>query len=233
MGPLEPRPENNPKPISEVIKERIEKDIGLKNIPANGNISKYMDTGEIDLLQEEIQEKFQGVLDSLIINPNDHNTSDTARRVAKMFIKEIFSGRYTPTPAITDFPNVGNYDELYIAGPITLRSTCAHHFQAIKGKVWIGIFPGKKVIGLSKFNRLVYHIASRPQIQEEMTIQIADAVEDITGASGVAVVSRAEHQCVTHRGVMEHESDMITSVMRGKFRKDPALKQEFFNLIRK
>jgi GTP cyclohydrolase I len=148
-----------------------------------------------------------------------------------MFLREVFGGRYTPKPNITAFPNANNYDELYITGPITVRSTCAHHLQNITGHCWIGVFPGKEVIGLSKFNRLVDWIASRPQIQEEMTVQIADAIEEETKAAGVAVIMKAEHHCMTHRGVREHESDMTTSVMRGKFRKDPSLKQELLQLV--
>jgi len=118
-----------------------------------------------------------------------------------------------------------------VTGPITIRSTCAHHFQNIVGKAYIGVFPGKNVIGLSKFNRIADWIASRPQIQEEMTMQIADAIEKETEADGVAVLVQAEHHCMTHRGVKEHESDMTTSVMRGDFRKVPSLKQEFFNIV--
>jgi GTP cyclohydrolase IA len=176
----------------------------------------------------------QGVLQSLVIDTeNDHNTHDTARRVAKMMVRETFSGRFTPAPKITAFPNVTQYDQLYVTGPITIRSTCAHHFQNIVGRAYIGVFPGKNVIGLSKFNRIADWIASRPQIQEEMTVQIADAVERETEAEGVAVLIQAEHHCMTHRGVKEHESDMTTSVMRGKFREDAALKQEFFSIVAK
>jgi GTP cyclohydrolase I len=150
-----------------------------------------------------------------------------------MFVKETFRGRYASPPKVTAFPNVTEYDELYVTGPITIRSTCAHHFQNIVGKAYIGVFPGKNVIGLSKFNRITDWIASRPQIQEEMTVQIADAIQKETEAEGVAVLVQAEHHCMTHRGVKEHESDMTTSVMRGAFREHPHLKQEFFNIIHK
>ena len=167
----------------------------------------------------------------MIDTDNDHNTKDTARRVAKMFCTEIFSGRYQEKPKITAFPNVTEYDQVYVTGPISIRSTCAHHFQSIKGKAYIGVFPGKNVIGLSKFNRMVDWIASRPQIQEEMTIQIADIIEAETQAEGVAVLVQAEHGCMTMRGVKEHESNMTTSVMRGAFREYPHIKQEFFNIV--
>ena len=123
------------------------------------------------------------------------------------------------------------YNNLYTTGPITIRSTCAHHLQNIVGKCWVGIFPEEEVIGLSKFNRLVHHIAERPQIQEEMTTQIADKLVKYAKTPNVAVVVKAEHHCMTHRGVKEHDSDMTTAVMLGKFRDDPNLKQEFYNLM--
>jgi GTP cyclohydrolase I len=198
----------------------------------NDNISEAMDGIDFDALVDEVAGKMQGVLESLVIDTNnDHNTQETARRVAKMFVLETFSGRYLPKPKITAFPNANQYDEVYVTGPITIRSTCAHHFQGIRGKAYIGVFPGKNVIGLSKFNRLVHWISARPQIQEEMSVQIADAVMEATEAEGIAVLVQAEHMCMTMRGVKEHDSDMTTSVMRGKFREDPHLKQEFFNIV--
>jgi GTP cyclohydrolase I len=218
--------------ISDKIRQRLI-DNGVRFF-SNDNISQYVDEKEIDKLVEEVTKKMEGVLQSLVIDTeNDHNTQDTARRVAKMMVKETFAGRFNPAPKITAFPNVTQYDQLYVTGPITIRSTCAHHFQNIVGRAYIGVFPGKNVIGLSKFNRIADWIASRPQIQEEMTVQIADAVEKETEAEGVAVLIQAEHHCMTHRGVKEHESDMTTSVMRGKFREDAALKQEFFSIVAK
>jgi len=200
----------------------------------NDNISDAMEGIDFDALIDEVTGKVQGLLDSLVIDTeNDHNTQETAKRVAKMFVLETFSGRYLPQPKITAFPNANQYDELYVTGPITIRSTCAHHFQGIKGKCYIGVFPGKNVIGLSKFNRLVDWIAARPTIQEEMTVQIADAVMDATEAEGIAVLVQAEHMCMTMRGVKEHDSAMTTSVLRGVFRDDPSLKQEFFNIVSK
>ena len=148
-----------------------------------------------------------------------------------MFVHELFRGRYYPPPEVTAFPNAKKYDQIYITGPISIDSTCAHHFQPITGSCYIGIFPDEKVIGLSKFNRMVDWIASRPQIQEEMTEQIADMVEKETSALGVAVIIKAEHFCMTARGVKEHESEMMTSVVRGIFRDEPTTKAEFFSLL--
>jgi len=217
------------KNISEVIRNRIER--AGERFHSNDNISKFIyNDKEIDLLVDEVTERFQGVLESLIIDTKqDHNTNDTARRVAKMFIRETFSGRYRPVPKVTAFPNMG-YKSLYTTGPISIRSTCAHHFQNIVGKCWVGIVPEDEVIGLSKFNRLVHHICERPQIQEEMTTQIADALKEYAKTEHIAVVVKAEHFCMTMRGVREHESDMTTAIMLGAFNSDPALKKEFYDI---
>ena len=216
--------------ISDLIRQRIVDAGGVYN--CNHNISKYIEEGELDQLVAEVECQLTGVLNSLVIDTaNDHNTKETAHRVAKMFVHEIFGGRYQPQPKITAFPNVTAYDQLYVTGPITIRSTCAHHMMPIVGKAYIGVFPGKNVIGLSKFNRISDWIASRPQIQEEMTVQLADEVERITEAEGIAVLVQAEHFCMTHRGVREHDSDMTTSIVRGKLRESAALKQEFFSIV--
>ena len=214
--------------ISKIIKSRI-KSVG-RRFHSNDNIAEFMHDGDLEKLQQEVEQKFQGVLDSLVIDTeNDHNTNDTARRVAKMYVNEIFGGRFKKQPKITAFPNMG-YKSLYTSGPISIRSTCAHHFQNIVGKAWIGIVPEDEVIGLSKFNRLVHHIAERPQIQEEMTTHIAEELQKYAKTPHVAVVVKAEHHCMTHRGVREHESDMTTAVMLGGFGEDPALKQEFYDI---
>ena len=199
---------------------------------ANDTIYASLNEGDLQKIEDEVAEAFQGVLKALVINTtDDHNTKDTARRVAKMFVHELFKGRYYPPPEVTAFPNAKKYDQIYITGPISIDSTCAHHFQPITGSCYIGIFPDEKVIGLSKFNRMVDWIASRPQIQEEMTEQIADMVEKETSALGVAVIIKAEHFCMTARGVKEHESEMMTSVVRGIFRDEPTTKAEFFSLL--
>ena len=215
--------------ISDQIRQRIEK--AGADFRCNNNISEYINAGDLDLLQAEVQEKVQDLLHTLVIDTErDHNTQETAKRVAKMYVKEIFRGRYEPLPKITAFPNMG-YQSMYTSGPISVKSTCAHHFQPIAGKAYVGIFPGNKVIGLSKFNRMVDWVTSRPQIQEEMTEQIADMIEQETEAKGVAVVIKAQHFCMTARGVKEHESDMLTSVVRGVFRDEPQIKSEFFSLL--
>jgi len=214
--------------ISKKIEQRIIE--SGESYFANSNISEFIEEGELDLLQEEVAKKLQGVLESLVIDTDlDHNTKDTANRVAKMYIREIFKGRYCPPPKVTAFPNLG-YKSLYTTGPISIRSTCAHHFQNITGKCWVGIIPDTEVIGLSKFNRIVHHISERPQIQEEMTTQISQELQKFAKTPHVAVVIKAEHHCMTHRGVREHESDMTTAIMLGSFGEDPALKKEFYDI---
>ena len=215
-------------PISKTIRERIRK--SGKRFHANDNISEYIKDGELEKLQEEVQEKMQALLSSLVIDTEkDHNTQDTARRVAKMWLREVFGGRYKPMPKVTSFPNMG-YKSMYTSGPISIRSTCAHHFQNIVGNAWVGIIPNGEVIGLSKFNRIVHHIAERPQIQEEMTTQIAEALQEYAKTKNIAVVVKAEHHCMTHRGVREHESDMTTAIMLGAFKEDPATRDEFYKI---
>jgi len=214
---------------AEQIRQRL-KDAGVR-FHSNDNISEYIQEGELDNLQNEVQEAMQGVLDALVIDTdNDHNTQETAKRVAKMFVHETFGGRYVPRPRVTSFPNMG-YKSLYTSGPISIRSTCAHHFQNIVGKCWIGVLPEDEVIGLSKFNRIVHHIAERPQIQEEMTTQIAEELIKYAKTPNIAVIVKAEHHCMTHRGVKEHESDMTTAIMRGAFDEHAPLKKEFYDIV--
>jgi GTP cyclohydrolase I len=215
-------------PASHRIRQRLE--AAKHRYHSNDNIADFIKDGELDELQQEVALKLEDVLQSLVIDTiHDHNTQDTANRVAKMFIRETFSGRYRHAPKVTAFPNMG-YKSLYTTGPISIRSTCAHHFQNIVGRCWVGIIPEAEVIGLSKFNRLVHHICERPQIQEEMTTQIAEALKQYAKTEHIAVVVKAEHHCMTMRGVREHESDMTTAIMLGAFNDDPALKKEFYDI---
>lgn len=217
--------------ISEVIKKRIVDNNGT--FLANDNISNFINDGELTLLQKEVEEKISDVLQSLVIDvENDHNTKETAKRVAKMYLTEVFKGRYIESPKITDFPNTKKLDELYIVGPITIRSACSHHLVPIVGKVWVGVLPSDNVIGISKFNRLIDWIMSRPHIQEEAVIMIADELERVMKPKGIAVYMKAQHMCMTWRGVKEHETEMINSVMRGEFRDQNGLKAEFLSAVK-
>jgi len=156
-------------PVSVKIRERLKQ--AQKRFHANDNISEFIEPGELEQLLDEVQEKMQGVLDSMVIDTtHDHNTRATARRVAKMYVNEVFRGRYVAQPAITEFPNAEHLNELMIVGPITVRSACSHHLCPVIGKIWIGVLPNKNtnVIGLSKYARLVDWIMGRPQMDSKM-----------------------------------------------------------------
>ena len=221
------------RPVSEKIRERI-KD-ARRRFHANDNISAFLEPGELEALQEEVETKFKGVLESLVIDTeSDHNTQDTARRVAKMYVQEVFRGRYTPPPPVTEFPNVEALSELMIVGPITVRSACSHHFCPIMGRLWIGIMPNEhsNLIGLSKYSRLAEWVMSRPQIQEEAITQMADVLMQKVRPDGLAVVMEADHFCMHWRGVKDSETMMINSVMRGSFLTDRSLRSEFLSLLK-
>jgi GTP cyclohydrolase I len=221
-------------PVSVVIRNRLK--ASRKRFHANDNIADFIQPGELALLLDEVETKMKGVLESLVIDTEaDHNTNDTARRVAKMYLHEVFGGRYAGQPKITEFPNVEHLNELMIVGPITVRSACSHHFCPVMGKVWIGVMPNEhtNVIGLSKYARLADWIMSRPQIQEEAVVQLADLIQEKTQPDGLAVVMNATHYCMSWRGVKDPDSRMINSVMRGAFLKDANLRREFLSLIRR
>jgi GTP cyclohydrolase I len=149
-----------------------------------------------------------------------------------MYCREIFWGRFSPRPKITEFPNAKNLDEIYTLGPIQVRSACSHHFCPIMGKLWVGVIPSDKVIGISKFVRLSDWVMARPHIQEEAAIMVADTIEDLIKPKGLAFVIKAQHMCMTWRGVKEPETKIVNSIVRGSFRQDPSMKKEFFDLIR-
>jgi GTP cyclohydrolase IA len=222
------------RPMSVVIRERIAS--SKKRYYANDNISDFIQPGDMDKLLDEVEGKMKGLLDSMVIDTeHDHNTNNTARRVAKMYLNEVFKGRYLPAPAVTEFPNVGHLNELMIVGPIVVRSACSHHFCPVIGKVWIGVLPNEhtNVIGLSKYARLAEWVMGRPQIQEEAVVQLADLIQEITQPDGLAIVMEASHFCMSWRGVKDMDSKMINSVMRGVFLKDMNLRREFLSLIPK
>jgi GTP cyclohydrolase I len=201
---------------------------------ANDNISAFIKEGEVDELLLEVESKLRDVLHALVIDiESDHNTADTARRVAKMFVREVFRGRYEAAPSTTTFPNVSRLNELMIVGPIKVRSACSHHLCPILGKVWIGVLPrpSSDLIGLSKYARICDWIMSRPQIQEEAVTMLANELEQLIKPDGLAVVIQASHFCMHWRGVKDDGSLMKNSIMRGAFLKDVALRREFLSLL--
>jgi GTP cyclohydrolase I len=220
--------------VSQKIRARLE--ANRKRFNANDNISAFIEPGELDQLRDEIADKMKALLDSLVIDTeNDHNTQDTARRVAKMYLHEVFRGRYHAAPSVTEFPNVSHLNELILVGPMTVRSACSHHFCPIMGKVWIGVMPNEhsNLIGLSKYARLTDWVMSRPQIQEEAITQLADLLMDKMRPDGLAVVMEADHFCMHWRGVKDMDSKMTNSVMRGSFLKNSDLRLEFLSLFPK
>ena len=226
-------PDDDPaQPVSARIRARIKR--SRRRFHANDNIADHLLPGDLEALLAEVTGKMQGVLESLVIDTeSDHNTQDTARRVAKMYLNEVFRGRYHKAPAVTEFPNAENLNELMIVGPITVRSACSHHFCPIMGRIWIGVMPNEhsNLIGLSKYARLADWVMSRPQIQEEAITQLADLLMAKVTPDGLAVVMEADHFCMHWRGVKDLGSKMVNSVMRGSFLKDAALRREFLSLI--
>jgi GTP cyclohydrolase I len=232
QGSMNPNDAEEGTPVSVRIRERI--NASRKRFNANDNIAQFIEPGELELLLDEVEEKMKGVLSSLVIDTErDHNTDNTARRVAKMYLNEVFKGRYVPAPSITEFPNAEHLNELMIVGPITVRSACSHHFCPVIGQIWIGVLPNEhtNVIGLSKYARLAEWIMGRPQIQEEAVVQLADLIQEKTQPDGLAIVMEASHYCMSWRGVKDMDSKMINSVMRGAFLKNPDLRREFLSLI--
>ena len=199
---------------------------------ANDNIAGFIEKDELKDLEDEVTAKLQGLLETLVIDTrNDHNTRGTARRVARMFLHEVFRGRYHPMPPVTEFPNAERLNELMIIGPITVRSACSHHLVPILGKLWIGVLQSEQsnLVGLSKYSRIADWIMSRPQIQEEAVMQLADLLESRLRPDGLAIVLEADHYCTQWRGVKD-ETHMTNSVMRGQFLVNPELRREFLQL---
>lgn len=202
----------------------------MKLLAANASFSGSLSADEIGEMEHDVAFHVAALLYSLRIQL-DHNTEGTPSRVARMLVREVFAGRYEPPPALTDFPNAKNLDQIYAVGPVAFRSCCAHHLVPILGQAWIGIIPGDRLIGLSKFHRLTQWIMARPQTQEEATEQLADALIDAIAPRGLALVVRAKHFCCAWRGVRDEPSVMTTSIMRGLFLTGPSARPEFMALI--
>lgn len=205
--------------------------IGQALFDANGNLP--LDNEERQQMMSAAEQKIAELFDILRINRNDPNATETPRRLAKMWVNEIFRGRFEPAPYITVFPNRKNVHELVISKGIKVMSVCSHHWQTISGTCAIGYIPGDHVIGLSKLTRIVDWFSRRGQIQEEMGEQIADYLDMLLKPKAIGVVISSKHYCMIARGVASHENDslMVTSVMRGTLLTDTNLRTEFFRLI--
>lgn len=211
--------------------ERILQQLKKKGVHCNSNdnIADYLDGNDLEDMENEVIEKFESVLRSLVIDTeNDPNTKETARRLAKTYIHELMRGRYYPKPDITAFPNQ-HYDGMLVVRA-ELRSLCAHHHQTMKGVAYIGIIPNGTVLGLSKYVRLAQWIARRGQIQEELTTQIAREIASVTRCENVGVYVAMSHDCVENRGVAAHSSLTQTTILLGEF-KQAHVKEEFMHSI--
>lgn len=211
--------------------DKIRRKLSLEEGMCNSSIHRHLTARDQAAMQFLVKAGVQGILDALlIVSHKDHNTRDTPNRVSKMFVQELFAGRYTKPPELRTFPNVRKFDEQIIQGPLDVKSTCAHHFLPFIGRAWVGILPGELLPGLSKYGRIVNYYSRRPQIQEELNVQIADHLQEALKPRGVAVVIKSLHHCMACRG-LEQESPTITSVMRGEYQASISLKQEFLSLI--
>ena len=222
----------DPVKVSEVVRERLRKN----NVRffANDNISEHISEFELQEIQNELSYKFQDVLETLIIDTdNDPNSEGTAKRLAKMYINELMSGRYFPQPKATAFPN--HHEDRYEGMLVVrseLKSVCSHHHQPVAGIAYIGIIAADKLIGLSKYTRIAQWCARRGTLQEELAGDIAKQIQKATGADNLGVYIQATHGCCENRGIMAHSSLTQTSVLKGAFKDDPGTKKEFFDNIK-
>ena len=219
------------KNLAQVIRERMRAD--NKRFWAGDNISEYIDTPTKDKLIDEATQAFEVVLDSLLIDrENDPNSQGTARRLAKMYFREIMAGRYDPPPCATAFPNDSEerYEGMLVVRS-ELRSMCSHHHQPVSGVAYIGIIAAQKLIGLSKYTRIAQWCARRGTLQEELCNDIAREIMRATESENVGVYIEMTHGCVENRGVMAHNSLTQTTVLKGAFLTDPGTKKEFFDNI--
>ena len=218
--------------ISQIIKDRIKAD-GARAW-ANDNISNYLEEGEKQKLIEEAMPAFENVLQSLVIDTEtDPNSKDTARRMAKMYINEIMSGRYDPMPNPSAFPNYieGGYEGMLVVRS-ELTSLCSHHHQTVKGVAYIGIIAGPKLLGLSKYTRIAQWCARRGTLQEELNVMIADAIQKETGSEHIGVYVQATHGCCENRGIMATSSLTQTTVLRGAFKDEADVRKEFIDNVK-
>ena len=215
--------------VSDKIKQRLE--VGAYRYHAADNISQCILEGEHELLIDEVADKFEDVLQSLVIDTlDDPNSNGTARRLAKMYVNEIMGGRYYNAPKVTSFPNDGQYDQLIVVRS-DIKSMCSHHHQPVTGICYIACMPGEQLIGLSKYTRIAQHLASRGHLQEELTEMIASEIERLTKSPAVGVYIRARHGCCENRGIRSSNSATQTTVLKGALKTDPALKNEFMHNI--
>ena len=218
------------------IADKIRKELDKtgKRYWAGDNISEFISDTDKQSLIDELTEKFEGVLDTILIDRHtDPNSMDTPRRLAKMYMNEIMSGRYDAPPKVTAFPN--NDPNSRYGGMLVARaeiiSMCSHHHQPVKGVCYIGLLAGQNLIGLSKYARIAQWVARRGTLQEELTMQIANELIEHTGTKDLAVYIQATHGCMENRGVIAHSSLTQTTELRGQFF-NPSVKNEFLDYLK-
>ena len=216
--------------------KEIQQRLKDKNIRywANDNISEVLEEGDKQVLIEEAIPAFENVLQKLLIDTEtDPNSMDTAKRMAKMYINEIMSGRYDPMPNPSAFPNYieGGYEGMLVVRS-ELTSLCSHHHQTVKGVAYIGIIAGPKLLGLSKYSRIAQWVARRGTLQEDLNVMIANKIQEITGSEHVGVYVQATHGCCENRGIKAHSSLTQTTVLRGAFKNEPDVRKEFIDNVK-
>ena len=217
---------------SKKIKDRLV--AAGKRFWAGDNISDFIEDGEKEQLIDELAVKFEDVLQGLVIDTeNDPNSNGTGRRLAKMYINELMSGRYDVIPNATAFPNDSEdrYEGMLVVRS-ELTSMCSHHHQIVRGVAYIGIIASDKLIGLSKYTRIAQWCAMRGTLQEELANDIVREIQKATGAEHLGVYVQATHGCVENRGVKAHSSLTQTTVLKGAFKDDPGTKKEFMDNIK-
>ena len=211
--------------LGQQVHEHLVK-VGVETPVVDNGLSR---TDKID----SIQKNFTEIMTTLGLDLSDDSLTDTPLRVAKMYVNEIFWGLdYEAFPKCTTVNNKMHYDEMVVERNINVQSNCEHHFVVIDGLATVAYIPNKKVLGLSKINRIVEYFAKRPQIQERLTEQVFHALQFILETDDVAVLIDAQHYCVKSRGVEDAGSSTITSKLGGGFRADPALRAEFLSIAR-
>ena len=208
-------------------------EVGDNHMMSSGDTPLRSDAFELSDEEkiEKIEEHFEQIMHTLGLDLTDDSLRGTPRRVAKMYVKEIFSGLDPEkAPKASTFDNKYKYAEMLVEKDITVYSTCEHHFLPIVGKAHVAYFSEGKVIGLSKMNRIVDYYAKRPQVQERMTMQIVKHLQKYLGTEDVACVIDAKHLCVNSRGIRDIQSSTVTSEFGGKF-KETDVRKEFLNYL--
>jgi len=218
--------------LADILRFKMKRD--NKRFWAGDNISEYVTEEHKEKLIEEATKAFEQVLDALLIDrETDPSSKGTARRLAKMYINEVMSGRYEPAPDATAFPNDSQdrYEGMLVVRS-ELRSMCSHHHQPVAGVAYIGIIAADKLIGLSKYSRIAQWCARRGTLQEELCVDIAREIQKATEARDLGVYIQMTHGCCENRGIMAHSSLTQTTVLKGAFKDDAGTKKEFFDNIK-